>query len=252
MQPRLFLIAATALLLQVAPSWSASEAAKSSALPQGGDDRPEGVRGDPAHLCPPTLEPPIPPIPTTIQQALEYISLLYPGSAANPGAVMQIVPGVMDYLDTKKKESYYEEVKAFKANLDVVRECRLEARVAEIQRRCENSLMTLDVAKARAAAVTGPADQADADRLLKLAMDQKKSDCDMLGDANNLDHFGPSDPALAPILEQSSAAPVEGNLPFPAYTPPPLGGPWVKNRDTAKPALSLNPGDGRSQISWPP
>ena len=52
MQPRLFLIAATALLLQVAPSWSASEAAKSSALQQGGDDRPEGVRGDPAHLCP--------------------------------------------------------------------------------------------------------------------------------------------------------------------------------------------------------
>src|ERR1700730_3633417 len=137
MQPRLFLIAAIALLLQVAPSWSASEAAKSSALPQGGDDRPEGVRGDPAHLCPPTLDPPIPPIPTTIQQALEYISLLYPGSAANPGAVMQIVPGVMDYLDTKKKESYYEEVKTFKANLDVVRECRLEAR-------CENSLMTLD------------------------------------------------------------------------------------------------------------
>src|ERR1700730_18636959 len=135
MQPRLFLIAATALLLQVAPSWSASEAAKSSALPR--DDRPEGVRGDPAHLCPPTLEPPIPPIPTTIQQALEYISLLYPGSAANPGAVMQIVPGVVDYLDKKKKESYYEDVKTFKANLDVVRECRLEAR-------CENSLMTLD------------------------------------------------------------------------------------------------------------
>ena len=52
MQPSLFLIAAIALLLQVAPSWSASEAAKSSALPQGGDDRPEGVRGDPAHLCP--------------------------------------------------------------------------------------------------------------------------------------------------------------------------------------------------------
>ena len=189
----------------------------------------------------PTLEPPIPPIPTTIQQALEYISLLYPGSAANPGAVMQIVPGVMDYLDTKKKESYYEEVKTFKTNLDVVRECR-----------CENSLMTLDVAKARVAAARGPADQADADRLLKLAMDQKKSDCDMLGDANNLHHFGPSDPALAPILEQSSAAPVEGNLPLPAHTPPPLGGPWVKNRDTAKPALSLNPGDGRSQISWPP
>jgi hypothetical protein len=112
--------------------------------------------------------------------------------------------------------------------------------------------MTLDVAKARAAAATGPADQADADRLFKLAMDQKKSDCDMLGDANNLHHFGPSDPALAPILEQSSAAPVEGNLPFPTHTPPPLGGPWVKNRDTAKPALSLNPGDGRSQISWPP
>ena len=58
---------------------------------------------------------------------------------------MQIVPEVMDYLDKKKKESYYEEVKTFKANLDVVRECRLEARVAEIQRRCENSLMTLDV-----------------------------------------------------------------------------------------------------------
>jgi hypothetical protein len=130
--------------------------------------------------------------------------MLYPGSAANPGAVMQIVPGVMDYLDKKKKESYYEEVKTFKANLDVVRECRLEARVAEIQRRCENSLMTLEAAKARAAAVTGPADQADADRLLKLAMDQKKSDCDMLGDANSFHHFGPSDPALAPILEQSS------------------------------------------------
>jgi hypothetical protein len=34
--------------------------------------------------------------------ALEYISLLYPGSAANPGAVMQTVPEVMDYLDKKK------------------------------------------------------------------------------------------------------------------------------------------------------
>src|ERR1700675_993549 len=103
MHPRLFLIAATALLLQVAPSWSASEAAKSSALPQRGDDRPEGVRGAPSSLSPPPLEPPIPPIPTTIQQALEYISMLYPGSAANPGAVMQIVPEVMDYLDKKKR-----------------------------------------------------------------------------------------------------------------------------------------------------
>ncbi len=186
MQPRLFLIAAIALLLQVAPSWSASEAAKSSALPQGGDDRPEGVRGDPAHLCPPTLDPPIPPIPTTIQQALEYISLLYPGSAADPGAVMQTVPGVMDYLDKKKRESYYEEVKTFKTNLDVVRECR-----------CENSLMTLDVAKARVAAARGPADQADADRRLKLAMDQKKSDCDVSGDANNFHHVGPSEPAAS-------------------------------------------------------
>ena len=173
MKPRLFLIAATALLLQVAPSWSASEAAKSSGLPRGGDDRPEGVRDDPAHLCPPTLEPPIPPIPTTVQQALEYISMLYPGSAADPGAVMQTVPGVMDYLDKKKRESYYEEVKTFKTNLDVVRECR-----------CENSLMTLDVAKARVAAARGPADQAVADRRLKLAMDQKKSDCDVSGDAN--------------------------------------------------------------------
>jgi hypothetical protein len=52
---------------------------------------------------------------------------------------MQTVPGVMDYLDKKKKESYYEEVKTFKANLDVVRECRLEAMVAEIQRRCVHS-----------------------------------------------------------------------------------------------------------------
>jgi hypothetical protein len=70
---------------------------------------------------------------------------------------MQIVPGVMDYLDKKKRESYYEEVKTFKTNLDVVRECR-----------CENSLMTLDVAKARVAAARGPADQADAHRRLKL------------------------------------------------------------------------------------
>jgi hypothetical protein len=48
--------------------------------------------------------------------------MLYPGSAADPGAVMQIVPGAIDYLDKKKRESYYEEVKTFKTNLDVVRE----------------------------------------------------------------------------------------------------------------------------------
>jgi predicted methyltransferase MtxX (methanogen marker protein 4) len=112
--------------------------------------------------------------------------MLYPGSAADPGAVMQIVPGVMDYLDKKKRKSYYEEVKTFKTNLDVVRECQ-----------CENSLMTLDVAKARVAAARGPADQADADRRLKLAMDQKKSDCDVSGDANNFHHVGPSEPAAS-------------------------------------------------------
>ena len=84
------------------------------------------------------------------------------------------------------RESYYEEVKTFKTNLDVVRECR-----------CENSLMTLDVAKARVAAARGPADQADADRRLKLAMEQKKSDCDVSGDANNFHHVGPSEPAAS-------------------------------------------------------
>jgi hypothetical protein len=185
MQLRRFLIVAIALLLQVVPSWSASETVNSSGLLRGGDDRPEGMsselgaplQGQPS--APPILEPPIPPTPTTIQQALRYISQLYPGSAANPGAVIEMVPGVMDYLDKKNREFYYEAVKDFETNIDVVRKSRLDAMVAEAQRRCENSLRMVDVAVARAAAARGPADQADADRLLKLAIDQKKSDCDM-------------------------------------------------------------------------
>jgi hypothetical protein len=192
MQLRRFLIVAIALLLQVVPSWSASETVNSSGLLRGGsgllrggDDRPEGMsselgaplQGQPS--APPILEPPIPPTPTTIQQALRYISQLYPGSAANPGAVIEMVPEVIGYLDKKNREFYYEAVKDFETNIDVVRKSRQEAMVAEAQRRCENSLRMVDVAVARAAAARGPADQADADRLLKLAIDQKKSDCDM-------------------------------------------------------------------------
>jgi hypothetical protein len=90
-----------------------------------------------------------------------------------------MVPEVIDYLDRKNREFYFEAVKDFETNIDVVRKSRQEAMVAEAQRRCENSLRMVDVAVARAAAARGPADQADADRLLKLAIDQKKSDCDM-------------------------------------------------------------------------
>jgi hypothetical protein len=105
-------------------------------------------------------------------------------------------------------------VKDFETNLDVIRKSRLEAMVAEAQRRCENSLRMANVAIARAAAARGPADQADADRLLKLAMDQKKSDCDMFRGTNNLQQgsfqFGPPDPALTPLVSDTQVCPSFG------------------------------------------
>jgi hypothetical protein len=113
MRPRLFLIAAIALL-QVAPSWSASIDGVYTAVGHGIDSCSSYVA---ARSDPPALEPPSAPEPTTVQQALRLMSQLGMGVGVNPSASMSMVPGVQDYVDSKNKEVFDEASKNYSNQL---------------------------------------------------------------------------------------------------------------------------------------
>jgi hypothetical protein len=118
MRPLLFLLAAIALLLQVAPSRSTSTEGAYTTFGHGSDSCGDYVS---ALTAPPVLEPPRFPVPTTVLEALRFMSKVGMGVGVNPRASMSMVPRVQNYLDAKKKEFFDEASKNFHNYIEATR-----------------------------------------------------------------------------------------------------------------------------------